>query len=333
MGPFSAGPIASRAVTSATEPLLVWLPFDPVELGGLPDGLRAEVYDGDVEPAGLDEVVCYVPPYMAPDHTVQICRRMPALQVVQTLTAGVDNVWPHLPAGATLCNARGVHDASTAELVVGLIIASLRRIPDFVRAQATGEWRYGRFDALADKRVLILGYGSVGEAIERRLAGFEVDIDRVARTARPAGASGPESPQVHGFDELAALLPAADVVVLITPLTEQTHGLVDAAFLARMKPGALLVNAARGPVVVTDDLLAAVRAGHVRAALDVTDPEPLPSDHPLWREPAVLISPHVGGNTTAFLPRAYRLVASQLRRFAAGEPLANVMARPDSVAP
>ena len=304
---------------------LVWLPFPPADVGGLPAGLRAELYTGEPEPPGIDEVVFYVPPYMAPEHTVAICGRMPSLQVVQTLTAGVDNVWPHLPAGATLCNARGVHDASTAELVVGLIIASLRRIPDFVRAQATGEWRYGRYDALADKTVLIVGYGSVGEAIEQRLGGFEVDVLRVARSAR----SG--EPRVHGFDDLPRLLPQADVVVLVTPLTEQTRGLVDAAFLARMKPGALIVNAARGPVVVTDDLLAAVRSSRVRAALDVTDPEPLPADHPLWVEPNVLISPHVGGNTSAFLPRAHRLVAEQLQRFAAGQPLLNVMSRPDSV--
>jgi len=206
-----------------------------------------------------------------------------------------------------------------------LIIASLRRIPDFVRAQATGDWAYGRYEALADKTVLIVGYGSVGEAIERRLAGFEVDVLRVARSARQG------EPEVHAFDDLPRLLPHADVVVLVTPLTDQTKGLVDTAFLARMKPGALLVNAARGPVVVTDDLLAAVKSGQVRAALDVTDPEPLPADHPLWAEPNVLISPHVGGNTSAFLPRAHRLVAQQLHRFAAGQPLLNVMARPDSV--
>ncbi len=303
----------------------MWLPFPPADVGGLPSGLRAEVYTGDVEPPGIDEVAFYVPPYMAPEHTVAICGRMPSLEVVQTLTAGVDNVWPHLPRGAELCNARGVHDASTAELVVGLIIASLRRIPEFVRAQATGEWRYGRYEALADKTVLIVGYGSVGEAIERRLAGFEVEMLRVARSQRQG------DPQVHGFDDLPQLLPHADVVVLVTPLTEQTKGLVDAEFLGRMKPGALLVNAARGPVVVTEDLLSAVRSGQVRAALDVTDPEPLPADHPLWAEPNVLISPHVGGNTSAFLPRAHRLVAEQLQRFAAGQPLLNVMPRPDSV--
>lgn len=299
-----------------------WLPFDAVELGGLPAGMTADRYEGGAEPPGIERVEVYVPPYMAPEHTLAVMARMPALRVVQTLTAGVDNVWPHLPAGALLCNARGVHDASTAELVVGLVIASLRRIPEFVRAQESGTWAYGRYDALADKRVLIVGYGSVGEAIERRLAGFEVEVVRVARSRRP----GP--PAVEGFDRLHDLLPDADVVVLICPLTAETRGLVDAAFLARMRDGALLVNAARGPVVVTADLLAELQSGRLRAALDVTDPEPLPADHPLWRAPNALISPHVGGNTTAFLPRARRLVAEQLARLAAGgEPL-NVVPRP-----
>ncbi len=238
---------------------------------------------------------------------------------MQTLTAGVDNVWPYLPEGVTLCNAKGVHDASTAELVVGLMIASLRHFPEFVRAQESGEWTYGRYQALADKRVLIVGYGSVGHAIASRLAGFEVEVVAVARTARD---------DIHGYDELDSLLPTADVVVLVCPLTDETRGMVDSAFLARLKDGALLVNASRGPVVVTDDLLKEVTNERIRAALDVTDPEPLPPDHPLWRAPGVLISPHVGGNTSAFLPRAQRLVAAQLRRFATGEPLENVMVRP-----
>jgi phosphoglycerate dehydrogenase-like enzyme len=108
-------------------------------------------------------------------------------------------------------------------------------------------------------------------------------------------------------------------------MTDQTRGLVDAAFLARLPDGALVVNISRGAVVVTDDLLAEVRAGRLRAALDVTDPEPPPADHPLWSTPGVLISPHVGGDTTAFLPRARLLVQEQLRRYAAGEPLANVI--------
>ena len=203
-------------------------------------------------------------------------------------------------------------------------IASLRHLDDFSRAQALGEWRHGRFDSLADKCVMILGYGHVGEAVDRRLAGFDVDVVRVARTARTSR----EGDVVHGVDELPALLPSVDVVIVIVPQTPETIGMVDAEFLSRMRPGALQVNVARGPVVVTDDLVAALREGRVRAALDVTDPEPLPPGHPLWSAPGVLISPHVGGNTSAFLPRAHRLVAAQVRRWCSGEPLENAMDRP-----
>ncbi|MGZ4459556.1 MAG: NAD(P)-dependent oxidoreductase, partial [Nocardioidaceae bacterium] len=167
-----------------------------------------------------------------------------------------------------------------------------------------------------DRRVLVVGHGAIGEAIERRLAGFETEVVRVARHAR-AG--------VHGVDELPALLPEADVVVLILPVTDETKGLVDAAFLRSMKDGALLVNVARGAIVDTDALVAALHEGRIRAALDVTDPEPLPAGHPLWRAPHLLLSPHVGGDSTAMEPRAHRLVFEQLRRFAAGEELANVV--------
>lgn len=270
-------------------------------------------------PDHVERVRLFVPQYMGPPSSLAVMDRMPDLDVVQALTTGVDNVWEHLPTGVTLCSARGVHDASTAELVVGLILASLRRIDDFARAQERGLWLAGRYEALADKTVMIIGYGSVGHALERRLLPFETTVVPVARTARTG---------VHAFDEIPELLPAADVVVLLCPLTPETRGMVDAAFLARIKPGALLVNAARGPVVVTDDLVAALTSGRIRAAVDVTDPEPLPEDHPLWRAPGVLISPHVGGNTSAFLPRARRLVVDQVRRFVAGEPLLNVMERP-----
>lgn len=274
--------------------------------------------DGDL-PAGVERVDFFVPAYMGAPSTLAVMNQMPSLRVVQTLTAGVDNVWSHLPNGVALCNARGVHDASTAELIVGLIIASLRRIDDFARAQAAGEWLAGRYEALADKQVLIVGFGSVGEALERRLVPFEVDVVTVARTARG---------DVHAFEELPTLLPQADVVVLLCPLTDETRGMVDAGFLSAMKQGALLVNAARGPVVVTDDLVQALTSHRIKAALDVTDPEPLPPDHSLWRAPGVLISPHVGGNTSAFLPRARRLVQAQLERYASGQPVLNVMDRP-----
>ncbi|MCX4577689.1 2-hydroxyacid dehydrogenase [Streptomyces sp. NBC_01571] len=304
----------------------VWLPFHADEIKGLPEGLDYRFWDGGQEfPADPADCVFYVVPYMKPPAVAQRpMAEMTSLQAVQTLSAGVDHVQPSLKSlrpGVQLCNARGVHEASTGELALALILASLRGIPDFVRAQDKGEWRSGFRPALADKSVLIVGYGSIGSAIEDRLVPFEVArVARVARSERTT-ARGP----VHPFTELPALLPEADIVVLSTPLTDSTRGMVDADFLARMKDGALLVNVARGPVVDTKALLAELDGGRLTAALDVTDPEPLPLGHPLWQAPGVLISPHVGGPTSAFLPRAERLLVTQLNRFVNREPLGNVV--------
>ncbi|MEQ4204582.1 2-hydroxyacid dehydrogenase [Actinopolymorpha sp. B17G11] len=301
----------------ASPPARVWLPEPPAVYSGLPDGLVIDVYDGSAEPPeSLAGVTFYVPPYMAGPHTVELVASMPALEVVQTLTAGVENVRPHLGEGVTLCNARGVHDASTAELGVALILASLRGIPEFVHAQTEHRWADGRRQALADKRVVVLGAGSIGQALARRLAPFECEVTLVGRTARGG---------VAGAAQLADLLPAADVVVLLVPMTDETRGMVDAKFLAQLKDGALLVNIARGPIVQSDALLAELSSGRLRAAVDVTDPEPLPATDPLWDAPGLLLSPHVGGNTSAFVPRGRALVSAQLRRYVAGEPLANVV--------
>ncbi|WP_225837853.1 2-hydroxyacid dehydrogenase [Streptomyces sp. NK08204] len=304
----------------------VWLPIPSEEIEGLPQGPRYLFWDGAEEfPGDPGDCAFYVVPYMKPVGLgVRPLPGMRSVQVVQTLSAGIDHVEPGLKflgAGVRLCNARGVHEASTAELTLTLVLASLRGVPDFVRAQDRGEWLGGFRPALADKSVLIVGYGSIGAAIEDRLTPFELArVARVARSGR-ATARGP----VHPLTELPALLPSADVVILSTPLTEQTQGLVDAAFLARMKDGALLVNVARGPVVDTEALLTELQSGRLRAALDVTDPEPLPPGHPLWHAPGVLITPHVGGPTSAFMPRAKRLLADQLTRFVNQEPLRNVI--------
>ncbi|MFF3764947.1 2-hydroxyacid dehydrogenase [Streptomyces sp. NPDC001922] len=305
----------------------VWLPVRPDLFDGLPDGFAYHFWDGEPDfPADPARCVFYGVPYMKGSAvSVRPLPEMTAVRVVQTLTAGIDDVLPALSGlrpGVQLCNARGVHEASTAELALTLILASLRGIPDFVRGQDAEEWRSGFRPALADRSVLIVGYGSIGSAVEDRLVPFE--CARVARVARSARTS-PRGP-VHPLAELPALLPQADVVVLTTPLTDDTRGLAGAAFLSRMKDGALLVNVARGGVVDTEALLAEVRTGRLRAALDVTDPEPLPAGHPLWHAPGVLITPHVGGPTSAFLPRAKRLLREQLVRFAADEPLANVVA-------
>jgi phosphoglycerate dehydrogenase-like enzyme len=296
---------------------LVWLPFDPEALGEPPAGLRYEVVEtGTDVPDTVGEVRFYVPPYTSSRGVADTLSRMTSLEVVQTLSAGVDSVRAAIPVGVTLCNGRGIHDDSTAELALTLILASLRGIPDFVRGQDRHEWRADWRPALADKRALVVGYGAIGAAIERRLLPFGVEVVKVARTARE---------DVHGWTELPVLIPEADVVVVVVPLTEETRGLVDAGFLARMRLGALLVNVARGGVVVTDDLVTALHDGRVTAALDVTDPEPLPADSPRWEAPGLLVSPHVGGMSSAMWPRAHRLVREQLQRYAAGEPLVNVM--------
>ncbi len=298
-----------------------WVPYPEfaTELATLGLDISTDLYTGaDDVPASAAEVEFYVVPYSFGVEPLELAAKLPALRVMQTLTAGYDHALPFVPPGVTLCSARGVHDASTAELALTLTLASLRGIPDFVRGQDAAQWRPAAKPSLADRHVLIVGYGSIGAAIERRLLPFETTVTRVARRPRPDDG-------VHGIAELPALLPDADVVIVVTPLTDLTRHLIDAGFLARMKERALLVNVGRGAVVDTDALVAALHAGHVRAALDVTDPEPLPADHPLWGAPGVLISPHVGGNSTAFLPRARRLVAEQVARYVQGQPLRNVI--------
>ena len=303
-------------LVSVSDPL-VWLPFDEGLLGDPPRGLHYEVVDPTEHvPDSVADVRFYVTPYAVGTGVADVLPRMTGLEVVQTLSAGVDNVRGRVPDGVTLCNGRGIHDTSTAELTLTLILASLRGIPQFVRAQDRGSWEFTWRPALADKRVLLVGYGAIGAAVEARLRPFEAEVVPVARRARDG---------VHAIDELPDLLPDADVVVLVLPLTDATRGLVDAAFLGRMKDGALLVNVARGAVVVTDDLVAALHSGRITAAVDVAEEEPLPAGHPLWSAPGLLVSPHVGGASSAMWPRAHRLVRDQLHRYAAGEPLANIM--------
>ncbi len=275
---------------------------------------------GTLPEADLADAAFYVRAYYASRRDGEIIARMPNLAVVQTLTAGVDDVLPYVPADVMLCNAAGVHDASTAELTVGLMIAMQRGLHEYRDRQHAGQWQHEFRPALADSRILIIGAGHIASAIARRLAPFEVHVDRIGRTARVDDLGA-----VHAMSALDHLLPQADIVSLIVPLTPDTAGLVDAEFLTRMKPGALLVNTARGGVVDTDALVAALQAGRIRAALDVTDPEPLPPEHPLWQAPNCLITPHIGGDTSAFLPRAKRLVAAQYARWRDGLPLEHVI--------
>jgi phosphoglycerate dehydrogenase-like enzyme len=249
--------------------------------------------------------------------------RLPGLKVVQAFSAGVDWLLPLIPPGVVLCSAVGVHDASVSEWVMAAILAMRRRLPEFEEMQRRGEWNRDiadphandPIDDLEGKTVLVVGHGSIGKALAARLTPFGARVIGVAHHAR-LGVEPPEA--------LPRLLPDADVVVDLLPLKSDTEKFVDAEFLARMKPGALFVNAGRGRTVDTNALLDALRAGSIRAALDVTDPEPLPPDHPLWRAPNVLITPHVAGNVARMEARAYRFAGEQIRRYAAGAPLVGV---------
>jgi phosphoglycerate dehydrogenase-like enzyme len=285
------------------------------ESGAPPPGVELDVWDGGDPPDSRDEVEFVVPPMFVMNRP-DVLKELPKLRVVQTVTAGVDWLLPYLPGGVTLCDARGVHDTSTAEWAVAATLASVREFPRFARAHAERRWDFATTGELSGSTVLIVGYGSIGAAIERRLAPFDVTILRVARSERDGVAS---------VDALPELLPKADVVILIVPLTTETRGMVDAAFLGRLKDGALLVNAARGPVVDTDALVAELAAGRIRAAVDVTDPEPLPAEHPLWSVPGLLLTPHVAGSTRGFPRRLRRFLREQLTGYVAGEPLRNVV--------
>jgi phosphoglycerate dehydrogenase-like enzyme len=295
----------------------VWLPEPPEAFGPLPPGIEADVWNGrDDLPDSADQVEYVVLPMRVKPEMIRKIAALPRLKTVQILVAGADNILPYIPSHITLCNARGAHTPATAEWTVGAIVASTRRFPQFALAQRDGHWDLAQSELVSGKHVLIVGYGDIGAAVERRLAGWEVTIERVARHARDG---------VHSIDELPELLPRADVVVILVPVTDQTRQLVNKDFLRTMKDGALLVNAARGVIVDTDALLEALTSGRIRAALDVTDPEPLPDGHPLWQAPGLLLTPHVGGAVREARERAYQVVREQLARLAAGQPLANVI--------
>src|SRR5579875_3693179 len=285
----------------------VWLPEarSAADMGGLPDRFAADVWaGGEPLPGSADEVEVIVLPFGVAPSRMPVLAKLPRLRLIQLMSAGAEQVIPFLPPGVTLCNARGVHDPAVAEWIMAVILAQLRGLPRFLDAQRAG------------RTVLIVGYGSIGAAVERLLAPFGVTVRRVGRRPRPG---------VSPARDLEELLPEADIVIVLVPLTPATTGLVDARFLGRMRDGALLVNAARGPVVDTGALLDALRSGRLRAALDVTDPEPLPAGHPLWSAPGLLLTPHVAGAMTTGTHRVMAMVRDQLERYAAGLPLRNVV--------
>jgi phosphoglycerate dehydrogenase-like enzyme len=298
---------------------------------------EAEIVRIPRHPLGALDVDFWIIPF-ARKSAQETFQHLRGVRVVQSMMAGVDWITPWLPKDVVLCDGRGLHDISASEWVLTAILTSLKRFPYYRDMQLRQEWKgqasvpdgfmgvggaqVGQYavlgDDLAGKTVLIVGYGSIGAAIEARLAPFGAKIVRVARSAR-------KEPEVFAVSELRRLLPEADVVVAIVPLTAETHGLIGAAEIGLMKPGALLVNAARGPVVATEALVEALQQHRIRAVVDVTDPEPLPAGHPLWSAPNCMITPHVGGSTPEFIHRAFRFGAEQARRFVAGEELENIV--------
>lgn len=252
----------------------------------------------------------------------QLFAAMPRLRVVQSLSAGVDWLLPHVPQGVVVCKAVGVHDGPVAEWVVGAILAMQRRLPEFIESQRLARWDRSPVenppvDDLESKIVVVVGHGSIGRTLAARLAPFGVRFIGVAQHARD---------DARPVSALPELLPLADTVVNLLPANSATERFVGAAFLNQMKEGALFVNAGRGKTVDTDALLEALTSGRIRAALDVTDPEPLPDDHPLWRAPNLLITPHIAGSTARWISRGYRFAGEQIRRYVAGEPLLGVLA-------
>jgi phosphoglycerate dehydrogenase-like enzyme len=286
-------------------------------LASLADRVRIVVWDGFADaPDGVADTEFLVGAYMGRPMPAESLARLHRLRVIQLLSAGVDLWRPLIPEGVLLCNGRGVHGGSTAELAVAGILMLLRRMPHFVRAQQEHAWSPETGESLDGKRLLVLGSGDIGNRVAAALEVFGAVTTRVARTARDG---------VHGIDELAGLLPSADIVLVSVPLTDQTRGLVDARMLAQLPDGAIVANIARGAIVDTDALADEVGSGRLRAFLDVTAPEPLPPEHRLWSAENVIITPHVGGGTRGWAGRGFALVRDQIERYLAGEELHNIV--------
>ena len=293
----------------------VWLPHADVEhrMGGLPPGVTADVWNGsEVIPADRSNVEVLVVPLIegVPERLALVVPTLPKLRFMQSLFAGVDWIAPTVPPGVLLANTGAANAKPVAEWVVAMLLNHLRELPRFAADQREHQWRRAVTDTLAYKRVTILGHGPIGQSLQAMLLTFGAEVTVFARTAREG---------VRAIASLPDSLATTDILVILTPLNNATRGLVNASALALLPDGAIVVNAARGPVVDTDALLAELATRRLHAILDVTDPEPLPADHRLWDAPQCAITPHVAGATVRFYDNVYPLLRTQLERFAAGQ--------------
>ena len=296
--------------------LVAWTQWSDLKV---PDGITLRSpKDFPLDTSDLSEINFYVPSYMGGAAALSYAAKMPNLKVLQMPNAGYDDALAYVRPGLTLCNASGVHDASTAELAVGLALASRRGFPEFIRDQIAGTWDHRRFTSLSDSNIGVIGFGSIGKQVVKNLSGFDVNVTSFSKSGRDGSVK---------IEELDKHLPNLDIVILILPLTDESRHMFNKERLAKMKDGALIINVARGPIIETDALIAELNSGRLFAALDVTDPEPLPAGHRLWSAKNLLLVPHVGGNSTAFEPRARRLVESQLALLADGKTLNNIVAK------
>lgn len=305
---------------TSSSPLVVSVPSSQLadDLGDLPDGVEVVVWDMK-SPAPRERFDMVVPPYMSMDNVIESLSTV-EVGFVQGQSIGYDNIEGRLPEGMIFANASSVHETATSELAVTLALAAQRRIPDFVRAQDRGEWTGGSAAGLADARVTLLGFGGVGRAIAARLKPFEVKLRAVASHGRLQ-----DDVEVFPLGKLDEVLAETDILIASLPGGDATRHVINDHALSALPDGALVVNVGRGPLIDTDALVDHVRRGRIRAALDVTDPEPLPADHPLWSLEGVLIAPHVGGATDAMRPRIARLVRRQIERLHRGEEPLNVV--------
>jgi phosphoglycerate dehydrogenase-like enzyme len=306
--------------------MLLWVPEgtdvkylsdlpDTIEVGYLPQSQRKL-------PPDAGRVEFLIAPWIQdPDLFADQLRQLTSLKVIQSYAAGIDRLTKFIPPGVIFCNGRGLHDSAVSEWVVGAILAVYNKFDHFYAQKKIGTWNSVTTDTLEGDTVMIFGYGAIGQSIEKRLSGFGLNFHRVARTGRTES----DGKQVHSFKDVGDLLPSTNVLVNILPLTKETDGIINADILQRLPDGALVVNAGRGRTLDTGALIPELQSGRLRAALDTTEPEPIPDSHPLWTTPNLFLSQHSSGTSTDYMDKVFPFIHEQLRRYIAGEPLQNVV--------